>query len=256
MSCVLPVRAKARCIRLDPIQFNATQSPDGRKLSRFLGWAAAASPYDYPCAPACRCCTSFWRLMSDCSCPRGSCLQLAGAHGYAAQPTPFCLQMLHELLEIGANLHLPATGGVQSNCPTAHSAPPCLQMVHKLLEAGADAKLLDHRGCTALQCAAEGGHAEIFERLLEAGCSALCADDAGVTVLHSAAQGRSLELVEECLDLGADPLATTQLGRSVLHFAAFGGLLAGPNFRCSVSAFLLLMSPKGAAQCHLNAIRC
>ena len=126
-------------------------------------------------------------------------------------------------------------------------------MVHKLLEAGADAKLLDHRGCTALQCAAEGGHAEIFERLLEAGCSALCADDAGVTVLHSAAQGSSLELVEECLDLGADPLATTQLGRSVLHFAAFGGSLAGPVSDASVSALLLLMSPKGAANCHVNA---
>ncbi len=166
--------------------------------------------------------------MSNCNCPRRSCLQLAVAHGNAAKPSPLCLQMVHQLLKVGANLPLPATGGLQNNCPTTHLTLLCLQMVHQLLEAGADAKLLDHRGCTALQCAAEGGHAEIFERLLEAGCSALCADDAGVTVLHSAAQGSSLELVEECLDLGADPLATTQLGRSVLHFAAFGGLLAGP----------------------------
>lgn len=97
-----------------------------------------------------------------------------------------------------------------------------MQMVERLLEAGANAQLVDVRGYTALQCAAEGGHMGPFRCLLQAGCDPLAWDHAGVTVLHSACQGGSVEIVHHLMQLGAQPLTKSLLGRDSLHYAALG----------------------------------
>lgn len=97
-----------------------------------------------------------------------------------------------------------------------------MQMVERLLEAGANAQLVDMRGYTALQCAAEGGHMGPFRSLLQAGCDPLAWDHAGVTVLHSACQGGSVEIVKHLMQLGAQPLTKSLLGRDALHYAARG----------------------------------
>ena len=97
-----------------------------------------------------------------------------------------------------------------------------MQMVERLIEAGANVQLVDVRGYTALQCAAEGGHMGPFRSLLQAGCDPMAQDHAGVSVLHSACQGGCLEIVNHLQSLGADPSDRTLQGRDCLHYAALG----------------------------------
>ena len=77
------------------------------------------------------------------------------------------------------------------------------------------------RGCDALPCAAEGGHAEVFECLLEAGCDPAGRDHLNATLLHYAATGGSWRIVQRLLNLGCDRGAVTKYGRTVLHYAAY-----------------------------------
>ena len=95
-------------------------------------------------------------------------------------------------------------------------------MVERLIEAGASVHLVDARGYTALQCAAEGGHMGPFRPLLQAGCDPMAQDHAGSSVLHSACQGGCLEIINELQNLGADPSDRTLQGRDCLHYAALG----------------------------------
>ena len=95
-------------------------------------------------------------------------------------------------------------------------------MVERLIEAGANVQLVDVRGYTALQCAAEGGHMGPFSHLLQAGCDPLAQDHAGVSVLHSACQGGCLEIINHLQTIGADPSDRTLQGRDCLHYAALG----------------------------------
>jgi ankyrin repeat protein len=97
-----------------------------------------------------------------------------------------------------------------------------MQMVERLIEAGANVQLVDVRGYTALQCAAEGGHIGPFRNLLQAGCDPMAQDHAGVSVLHSACQGGCLEIINHLQSLGADPSDRTLQGRDCLHYAALG----------------------------------
>ena len=97
-----------------------------------------------------------------------------------------------------------------------------MQMVERLIEAGANVQLVDVRGYTALQCAAEGGHMGPFRNLLQAGCDPMAQDHAGVSVLHSACQGGCLEIINHLQSLGADPSDRTLQGRDCLHYAALG----------------------------------
>lgn len=97
-----------------------------------------------------------------------------------------------------------------------------MQMVERLIEAGANVQLVDVRGYTALQCAAEGGHMGPFRNLLQAGCDPMAQDHAGVSVLHSACQGGCLEVINHLQSLGADPSDRTLQGRDCLHYAALG----------------------------------
>ena len=98
----------------------------------------------------------------------------------------------------------------------------CMQMVERLIEAGTNVQLVDVRGYTALQCAAEGGHMGPFSNLLQAGCDPLAQDHAGVSVLHSACQGGCLEIINHLQTVGADPSDRTLQGRDCLHYAALG----------------------------------
>lgn len=107
-------------------------------------------------------------------------------------------------------------------------------MVERLLEAGANVQLVDVRGYTALQCAAEGGHMGPFRCLLKAGCDPLAGDHAGVTVLHSACQGGAVEIVQHLMQLGAQPLTKSLLGRDALHYAALGQCSVPPCGFCRV----------------------
>lgn len=77
------------------------------------------------------------------------------------------------------------------------------------------------RGCDALQCAAEGAHASIFERLLAAGCDPKGSDHLDATLLHYAATGGCWEIIQKLLDLGCSKDAITKYGRTVLHYAAY-----------------------------------
>lgn len=78
------------------------------------------------------------------------------------------------------------------------------------------------RGCDPLQCAAEGGHAGIFELLLTHDCNPMGADHLNATLLHYAASGGNLEIMQKLLDLGCNKDALTKYGRSVLHYSAYG----------------------------------
>ena len=113
-------------------------------------------------------------------------------------------------------------------------------MVERLLEAGANVQLVDVRGYTALQCAAEGGHMGPFCCLLKAGCDPLAGDHAGVTVLQSACQGGAVEIVQHLMQLGAQPLTKSLLGRDALHYAALG--------QCSEA---LHVASVGYCVCHI-----
>ena len=78
------------------------------------------------------------------------------------------------------------------------------------------------RGCDPLQCAAEGGHLEIFELLLRHDCNPMGQDHLNATLLHYAASGGNLDIMQKLLDLGCDMHALTKYGRSVLHYSAYG----------------------------------
>ena len=127
----------------------------------------------------------------------------------AAIPSVPNSQYVHQCL-----CYVPACGC----CPIL----PVPQMVERLIEAGANVQLVDVRGYTALQCAAEGGHMGPFRNLLQGGCDPMAQDHAGVSVLHSACQGGCLEIINHLQSLGADPSDRTIQGRDCLHYAALG----------------------------------
>ena len=126
-------------------------------------------------------------------------------------------------------------------------------MVERLIEAGANVHLVDARGYTALQCAAEGGHLGPFRPLLQAGCDPMAQDHAGSSVLHSACQGGCLEIINELQNLGADPSDRTLQGRDCLHYAALGNsLLPCPSLDLFAYHSDRHLSPDNGA--HLNCV--
>lgn len=105
-------------------------------------------------------------------------------------------------------------------------------MVSLLLDLGADVNAPPSPivGCTAIQAASFGGHAELVRLLIARGAdvNAPAARISGLTALQGASRAGEAEVVGILLRSGADvnapgPAATSHLGGTALHAAAAGG---------------------------------
>mmetsp|Transcript_53338 Transcript_53338/g.79704 ORF Transcript_53338/g.79704 Transcript_53338/m.79704 type:complete len:1448 (-) Transcript_53338:1919-6262(-) len=98
----------------------------------------------------------------------------------------------------------------------------CLSVLELLVTHGANVSLVDHRGWTALHCAAGGGHDECLGYLLgAAGGDALVEqqDDRGDTSLHVAVRANRLKCAQVLLETAADASATTLEGMTPYQIA-------------------------------------
>eukprot|EP01065_Artemidia_motanka_P008364 TRINITY_DN14191_c0_g1_i1.p1 TRINITY_DN14191_c0_g1~~TRINITY_DN14191_c0_g1_i1.p1 ORF type:complete len:354 (+),score=95.83 TRINITY_DN14191_c0_g1_i1:46-1062(+) len=100
------------------------------------------------------------------------------------------------------------------------------QAVATMLRFGADASVADHRGMTALHCAAAGAcfdtpeSRDVMRSLYAAAPTTLSAtDEAGRTPLHLAALWRRGFTTTLLLELGADPLTPDSSGKSAVDHA-------------------------------------
>lgn len=87
----------------------------------------------------------------------------------------------------------------------------------------ANVRATNNRGKTALQMAAEQGHAGIVKALLDANADPTLISDGQWTALHNAAEKGHLEVVRLLLDSHADVNAETSSGMTALHWAAQNG---------------------------------
>lgn len=123
------------------------------------------------------------------------------------------MDVFQEHLPLTKVLHLPSAMGYMASR---------LLLDYKFLESHSTNIEFVCRGCDPLQCAAEGGHLEIFELLLKHDCNPMGQDHLNATLLHYAASGGNLHIMQKLLDLGCDKHALTKYGRSVLHYSAYG----------------------------------
>ena len=65
-----------------------------------------------------------------------------------------------------------------------------VQRVHALLDAGADVNVRNHKGQTALHCAAKAGFDQIVALLLDRGAEVNAKDDKGATPLATALRSK------------------------------------------------------------------
>lgn len=101
-------------------------------------------------------------------------------------------------------------------------------IIRMLLEKGANAKLLDPRRQTTLQCALSSGVEAAIRLLIEQGVDVNSADGLGQTALMSAVRDARAAVVDQLLSAGADVNKSTVDGRSAvtaLHYAVGKGNL-------------------------------
>jgi len=92
---------------------------------------------------------------------------------------------------------------------------------------------------TALQLAAEGGHAEVVKTLVKAGASAVEENKAGFTAVHLAAQHGHTSVLEVFRTSGLK-VTSKKLGVTALHVAAFFGQ-AGASRHKTVFFFMSIV---------------
>ncbi len=101
-----------------------------------------------------------------------------------------------------------------------------IERVRDLIDRGADVNVRNHKGQTALHCAAKAGFASIAALLLEHGAAVDAQDDHGETPLATALRstakdkGRLREMVGILAAAGANPDAEDPRGRSPRRIAA------------------------------------
>ena len=95
-----------------------------------------------------------------------------------------------------------------------------VERVRKLIEAGADVNVRNHKGQSALHCAAKAGFVDIVALLLEHGCEADARDRQGETPLAAALRStvkdkaKLLDVVRLIVNAGADADLADHNGRS------------------------------------------
>ena len=95
-----------------------------------------------------------------------------------------------------------------------------VERVRTLIEAGADVNVRNHKGQSALHCAAKAGFADIVALLLEHGCEVDARDRRGETPLHAALRStvkdkaKLLDVVRLIVNAGADGDLADRKGRS------------------------------------------
>lgn len=127
--------------------------------------------------------------------------------------------------------------GVLRDVDSAHNGWPALvylsrgdrggdvERVRKLLAQGADVDARNHKGQTALHCAAKAGFVDIVDALLAAGASVNARDDQGepplTTALRSTVKDKSRlqDVVRLLVECGADVNLADRQGRSALAVA-------------------------------------
>ena len=101
-----------------------------------------------------------------------------------------------------------------------------VERVRELIERGADVNVTNHKGQTALHCAAKAGFVDIVELLLAHGATADATDAAGATPLATALRStakdkaRLLTVVRELLAAGADRHHADKQGRTPASIAS------------------------------------
>lgn len=101
-----------------------------------------------------------------------------------------------------------------------------VERVRALIERGADVNVTNHKGQTALHCAAKAGFVDIVTVLLSHGANVDAADATGETPLATALRStakdkaRLMAVVEKLLAAGADPHHTDRQGRTPANIAS------------------------------------
>jgi ankyrin repeat protein len=121
--------------------------------------------------------------------------------------------------------------------------------VQLLLDAGAavNAAADNIMGDTALQIAAQGGHAEVVQLLLEAQTLVDAASPDGCTALHTAAYRGYPAVVKLLMDAGAAVDAAVSDGCTALQYAVWQGHTAVVQ--------LLVSSPQVTTEALIRAVR-
>ena len=95
-----------------------------------------------------------------------------------------------------------------------------VERVRTLIEAGADVNVRNHKGQSALHCAAKAGFVDIVSLLLEHGCEVDARDRGGETPLAAALRStvkdkaKVLDVVRRIANAGADADVVDHKGRS------------------------------------------
>ncbi|KAK3614680.1 hypothetical protein LTR56_027096 [Elasticomyces elasticus] len=138
-------------------------------------------------------------------------------------------ELVHLLLQNGADVNAPASGNPGRTALQATSEQGSIELVGLLLFYGANvnARPAGQYGITALQAASGNGNIELVKLLLDvgAGVNAPAAEQDGRTALQAASEQGSIELAELLLAKGADvnAPAAEQIGRTALQAASEQG---------------------------------
>jgi ankyrin repeat protein len=142
-------------------------------------------------------------------------LGVASSHG--------CPSYLKDLVEAGCDINGLNKDGYTALCIASLLGE--LEVVTELIELGADMEVACTGGkWTALIGAADEGRTRVVERLVQAGARVNAQDERGTTALYFAAQGNYTGIIEVLLDAGADPNLFEEL-EAPLHIAAFKGAI-------------------------------